>query len=133
LPSTDAYIATCNLPDPFIFEAGYQSANDLFDKHPDVTAVCCVSDPMALGAIKLYRQMGRSVPEDMSVVGYDDTYIARLTDPALTTLHQPLFEMGKGAVLMAHAMLNRLPVDPIHRIFETELIVRESAIPLLSN
>ena len=131
LPATTDYIATCNLPDPFVFEAGYAAANELYDKHPEVTAVCSVSDPMALGAIKLYRQMGKVVPEDVSIIGYDDTYIARLTDPALTTLHQPLFEMGKSAVLTAHGIINNLSVAPIHRAFETELVVRESVLALI--
>jgi LacI family transcriptional regulator len=129
LPSTDEFVATCNLPDPFVFEAGYVAANELYDKNPQITAVCCVSDPMALGAIKFYRQKGISVPDDMSVIGYDDTYIARLTDPALTTLHQPLFEMGKQAVTMAHAIVNNLPIQSIHKSFETELVVRESVKP----
>lgn len=130
LPATDENVAVCNLPDPFVFEAGYVAANELYDKNPKITAVCCVSDPMALGAIKFFRQKGLSVPEDVSVIGYDDTYIARLTDPALTTLHQPLFEMGKQAVIMAHSIVNNLPLATQHKSFETELVVRESVKPL---
>jgi DNA-binding LacI/PurR family transcriptional regulator len=130
LSASEDLIATCNLPDPFVFEAGYVAANELYDKNPKITAVCCVSDPMALGAIKFYRQKGMSVPQDMSVIGYDDTYIARLTDPALTTLHQPLFEMGKQAVIMAHAIINSLPLQSEHKSFETELVVRESVKPV---
>jgi LacI family transcriptional regulator len=94
LPANEDLVAICNLPDPFVFEAGYVAANELFDKNPKITAVCCVSDPMALGAIKFFRQKGKSVPVDISVIGYDDTYIARLTDPALTTLHQPSSRWG---------------------------------------
>jgi len=130
LPANEDLVAICNLPDPFVFEAGYVAANELFDKTPKITAVCCVSDPMALGAIKFFRQKGKSVPVDISVIGYDDTYIARLTDPALTTLHQPLFEMGKQAVVMAHSIVNNLPIQPAHKSFETELVVRESVNPL---
>ena len=48
---------------------------------PDLTAMCCVSDTMAIGVIKAVRHRGKSVPEDMSIVGFDDTYVARLADP----------------------------------------------------
>jgi DNA-binding LacI/PurR family transcriptional regulator len=76
--------------------------------------------------IKAVRHRGKSVPEDMSIVGFDDTYVARLADPSLTTLHQPLLEMGKASVSLAHAFLNKKPIEYLHRGFDVELIIRES-------
>jgi DNA-binding LacI/PurR family transcriptional regulator len=111
-------------------DAGYQLAKELLDRLPDLTAICCVSDTMAIGAIKAVRRKGLSVPGDVSIIGFDDTYVARLADPALTTLHQPLLEMGKAAVTSAYSILSKKPVEYMHMEFDVELIIREStAIP----
>jgi DNA-binding LacI/PurR family transcriptional regulator len=107
-------------------DAGYQLGKEIMEKIPDITAICCVSDTMAIGAIKAARHKGRSVPEEMSIVGFDDTYVARLADPSLTTLHQPLLEMGKASVTLAQAILNKKPIEYLHRGFDVELIIRES-------
>jgi LacI family transcriptional regulator len=113
-------------PDPFTMDAGYQNGRELMERIPDLTAICCVSDTMAIGVIKACRHKGWSVPDDLSIIGFDDTYVARLADPSLTTLHQPLLEMGKASVQMAHFILNKKPLDYLHRGFDVELIIRES-------
>jgi DNA-binding LacI/PurR family transcriptional regulator len=129
IPSNDQFVLHSNLiPDPFTFDAGYTAARVLLNRSPELTAICCVSDAMALGTMKAARQKGRKIPEDLSVTGFDDTFIARLSDPSLTTLRQPLFEMGQASVSLAHAVLNRQTIDPIHRGFETELVIRESTV-----
>jgi DNA-binding LacI/PurR family transcriptional regulator len=107
-------------------DAGYQVAKEVLENNPDITAICCVSDTMAIGVIKAVRHRGKSVPEDVSIIGFDDTYVARLADPSLTTLHQPLLEMGKASVALAHAYLNKKPIEYLHRGFDVELIIRES-------
>jgi DNA-binding LacI/PurR family transcriptional regulator len=81
---------------------------------------------MAIGVIKAIRHKGKSVPQDVSIVGFDDTYVARLADPSLTTLHQPLLEMGKSSVNIAHSILNGTPIEYMHRGFDVDLIIRES-------
>ena len=127
IPFLEDFVAYSHFrPDAFTMEAGFQLANGLLDKFPDLTAICCVSDTMAIGAIKAVRRKGRSVPEDVSIIGFDDTYVARLADPALTTLHQPLLEMGKSSVTIAYSILNKKPVEYLHRGFDVELIIRES-------
>ena len=127
IPFLEDFVAYSHFrPDAFTMEAGFQLANELLDKFPDLTAICCVSDTMAIGAIKAVRRKGRSVPEDVSIIGFDDTYVARLADPALTTLHQPLLEMGKSSVTIAYSILNKKPVEYLHRGFDVELIIRES-------
>ena len=113
-------------PDAFTMDAGYQVGRELLERIPDLTAICCVSDTMAIGVIKAVRHKGKSVPEDVSIVGFDDTYVARLADPSLTTLHQPLLEMGKASVSVAHNILNKKPIEYLHLGFDVELIIRES-------
>ncbi len=127
IPFQDYLVAYSHVrPDAFTMDAGYQLSKDLLDQFPDMTAICCVSDTMAIGVIKAARQKGRSVPADLSIIGFDDTYVARLADPSLTTLHQPLLEMGKSSVIIAHSILNKKNVEYLHRGFDVELIIRES-------
>ncbi len=127
IPFQEHFVAYSHFrPDAFTMDAGFQLANELLDRNPDLTALCCVADTMAIGAIKAVRRKGLSVPGDVSVIGFDDTYVARLADPALTTLHQPLLEMGKAAVGIAYSILSKKPVEYPHMDFDVELIIRES-------
>jgi DNA-binding LacI/PurR family transcriptional regulator len=127
IPYQDQFVAYSHFrPDAFTMDAGYQLGKELMDRFTDMTAICCVSDTMASGVIKAARQKGLMVPEDLSIIGFDDTYVARLADPSLTTLHQPLLEMGKASVILAHSFLNKKPIEYLHRGFDVELIIRES-------
>ena len=76
-------------------ESGAAAMRELLDRHPDLDAVFAASDPMALGAMRVLRRAGRRVPEDVAVIGFDDSTVARHTDPPLTTVHQPIEEMGR--------------------------------------
>ena len=71
---------------------------ELLDRAPDVTAVLAYNDLMAIGALRAVRRRGGSVPEDVSVVGFDDVALAAYVDPPLTTLSQSTAEMGYWAV-----------------------------------
>lgn len=82
----------------FLFESGMTAMAELFRKQPELTAVFAASDEMAVGAMTWLHQQGVSVPEQVSVMGYDDTQDAVMSYPALTTLHQPIEEMGSRAV-----------------------------------
>jgi len=89
------------------------------------TAVCCYNDMSALGAMRAIHQSGRRVPEDISVVGFDDLFLASYTQPRLTTVRQPMRRMG----LLAMESLFRLMSgedSAIKILVEAELIVRES-------
>lgn len=87
--------------------------------------IFCANDEMAVGAIKAFQQEGRSVPEDIGVVGFDDINIAQYIRPGLTTMRQPLYQMGTIAAHMAFDALNG--VTNIENVkLETELIERES-------
>ncbi|HEY5040290.1 MAG TPA: LacI family DNA-binding transcriptional regulator [bacterium] len=127
IPYQEEYVAYSHVKgDAFTMDAGHQLAKELMERVPDLTAICCVSDTMAIGVMKALRQKGKAVPEDISIVGFDDTYVARLADPSLTTLHQPLLEMGKASVQLTQSILNKKPVEYLHRAFDAELIIRES-------
>jgi hypothetical protein len=93
--------------------------------HP--TAILSMSDAMAVGAIRAARDRGISVPADMSVVGFDDIDLAALTDPPLTTVHQPIRQKGEEAVRLLLTLIDRRETTkPEHRRLDTRLIVRGS-------
>ena len=108
----------------YALEAGQASTNRLLDA--GATAIVCASDPLALGAIRAVRRAGLEVPTDVSVVGYDDSALMNSTDPALTTVRQPIEPMGRAAVDILARMINGDTVGDEELLFEPELVVRRS-------
>ena len=109
--------------------SGERSIRMLLDWHPEMDAVFACNDQMALGAMKVARQMGRRIPEDLAIVGFDDIPEAPYFFPALTTIHQDLSEMGREGVKQLICMINnpeKSSTDPIR--LQPELIVRESTL-----
>lgn len=76
-------------PGDFSEESGVRGMRELLDRAPDLDAVFAANDPMAAGALGVLRARGRRVPADVALVGFDDSPVSRLTDPPLTTVHQP--------------------------------------------
>ncbi|WP_460525822.1 LacI family DNA-binding transcriptional regulator [Flindersiella endophytica] len=111
----------------FSLEGGRAAAARLVGR--DVTAIVCASDVLALGAIRGVRRAGRDVPDDVSVIGYDDSALMNCTDPPLTTVRQPIEAMGRAAVdlLVAQILGTAAPGDEL--MFEPELVVRSSTAP----
>ena len=106
---------------------GQDGAARLMELPIPPTAIVAPNDMAAIGAITKLKELGRRVPEDVAVVGYDNIAIAEWYDPALTTVDQPHYQMGQRAM---QAMLKRLenPSDPAEVIkFETSLIIRRSS------
>ena len=93
------------------------------------TAVFAGSDETALGIIEAARSRGLRVPEDLSIVGFDDTSVARFASPPLTTVRQPLREMGAAALRRALRLAAGEKVDSYHVELATELVVRHSTAP----
>ena len=91
----------------------------------------CGSDIMALGAIRAARQRGLRVPQDFSVVGYDDSQLIAFTDPPLTTVRQPINAMAMAAVRALCDEIAGHPVSHAEYVFDPELVVRGSttAVP----
>jgi DNA-binding LacI/PurR family transcriptional regulator len=108
-------------------DLGYQITRRLLAKHEPFSAIFAFNDISAIGAIRALREKGLRVPEDVSVVGFDDIQSAAFQNPGLTTVRQPLRKMGKIA---AETVLRRITRDgadhPKEIIVEPELIVRES-------
>jgi LacI family transcriptional regulator len=102
---------------------------ELLDLPEPPTAIFAGSDETAVGVVEAARARGLRVPEDLSVVGFDDTQIARLSSPALTTVRQPLQEMGKVALRTAMRLARAEEVDSHHVELATELVLRQSTAP----
>ena len=94
------------------------------------TAIICGSDLMALGVIRAARARGLRVPEDLSVVGFDDSPLIAFTDPPLTTVRQPVGGMGKAAVSALVSEIRGAKVSRTELLFHPELIVRGSTGPV---
>jgi DNA-binding LacI/PurR family transcriptional regulator len=95
-----------------------------------ITAIICASDVLALGAIRAARRLGLSVPEDVSVVGFDDSQFMNCTDPPLTTVRQPIVAMGNAAVALLVTQVSGSEVPTEEMLFEPELVVRGSTGPM---
>ncbi|HEX5569324.1 MAG TPA: substrate-binding domain-containing protein, partial [Streptomyces sp.] len=108
----------------YTLEGGQAAATALIER--DCTAIVCASDMMALGAIRAARQLGRSVPEDVSVIGFDDSPLIAFTDPPLTTIRQPVTAMGQAAVRALLEEVGGTPAPHSEFVFLPELVVRGS-------
>jgi DNA-binding LacI/PurR family transcriptional regulator len=110
----------------FTRESGAAAMGQLLDDDPRLDAVFVASDLMADGALRALRHAGRRVPDDVAVVGFDDIEVARYTEPPLTTVRQPVFDIGREMVLLMLRLSADRPNGP-PVILPTELVIRESA------
>jgi DNA-binding LacI/PurR family transcriptional regulator len=110
----------------FTRESGIAAMRQLLDDDPGLDAVFAASDLMASGALRALRQAGRRVPDDVAVIGFDDNDIARYTEPALTTVRQPIVDIGRT---MARQLLRIAGGETVEAatVLPIELVVRESA------
>jgi DNA-binding LacI/PurR family transcriptional regulator len=109
----------------YSYAAGATAMRELLAASPDIDAVFAASDLLAAGALAELRRAGRRVPDDVAVGGFDDSRIARETDPPLTTIRQPLERVSRDMVDVLLRLIRREPVSS--RVLPTELVVRESA------
>lgn len=118
---------------PMAPEIGYKPMRALLDKTRNFTAVFCFNDIAAIGAIRALHDAGLNVPGDVSVVGFDDILSASYFSPALTTIRQPLTEMGRlGAKVLLERIADREKPFESEIVLEPELVVRESTGPARS-
>lgn len=99
----------------------------LLDRRPDVDAVFATSDLMATGVLRALRRTGRHVPGDVAVIGFDDAPLARHTSPPLTTVRQPVEDIGARAIQELLGLIGGGEASPRQEVLATELIVRASA------
>lgn len=112
-------------PADFTEAGGAAAMARLLERCPDIDAVFAESDNMAAGAVRTLKAAGRTVPGDVAVVGFDDLPIARTTDPALTTVHQPVQALGQEMAKMLLGLMDGERPTPL--LLPTHLVVRESA------
>ncbi|GAA4061289.1 LacI family DNA-binding transcriptional regulator [Nonomuraea soli] len=112
----------------FALEGGQAVTNRLVKR--GITGIICASDVLALGAIRAVRRLGLSVPEDVSVVGYDDSAFMNCTHPPLTTVRQPLESIGRTAVTLLVSQIDGAVASTEELLFEPELVVRGSTGPV---
>lgn len=108
----------------FSLEGGHAAALRLIAH--DVTGIICASDPLALGTIRAARRGGLTVPEQLSVIGYDDSAFMSCTAPPLTTVRQPIEAIGRAAVEMLAGQIEGSPVSADELFFEPEMVARGS-------
>ncbi|GGO71510.1 LacI family DNA-binding transcriptional regulator [Nonomuraea cavernae] len=111
----------------FSEESGASAMRELLDRHPRLDAVFTASDLMAVGAMRVLKAAGRSVPGDVAVVGFEDSKAALHTDPPLTTVHQPTEAMGRQMAQLLVARINGEELRQPVVILDTYLVRRESA------
>jgi DNA-binding LacI/PurR family transcriptional regulator len=114
-------------PGGFSTTEGYDATRRLLERRPDVDAIVAGSDLAAIGAIRAVEQSGRRVPEDVAVVGFDDFREAAEHVPALTTVRQPMDEIGATMARLLLARLDGTETDPRGVVLPVELVVRRSA------
>ena len=113
----------------FSIDSGYEMMKEVFDKLHLVGAVFAGDDLIALGAIKKIEEIGYHMPDDISIVGFDDIYLSRFLKPPLTTVGQPVHKMGEiAAKLLLKRMNNYQDFTPEKIVIKGNLIIRRSVI-----
>ncbi|MEE8391967.1 MAG: LacI family DNA-binding transcriptional regulator [Anaerolineae bacterium] len=114
----------------FQYESGYQAAHQLLSMSDPPTAIFACNDLMAIGAIRAALELGRQVPADLSVIGFDDVPLASFANPPLTTIVQPKYEIGTVATTMLLERMRDLDMPPHRRVLDTSLLIRQSTAPV---
>lgn len=114
----------------FTLKAGFIGALKMLAIADRPTALFCENDEMAIGALKRIREQGLRVPEDISLVGFDDIPMANYCDPPLTTISQPAEAFGEKAVEMLIMLIDKKPIPERHVVLPFELTPRASSAPL---
>lgn len=111
------------------FAAGARAMTSLLSLPIPPTAVFCHSDVMAIGAMQQAKRLGFRVPQDISIIGFDDIEFAEYCDPALTTMSQPRYDIGQQAMLLLLKILKGNHIQIGSRLLDAKLVLRESVAP----
>jgi DNA-binding LacI/PurR family transcriptional regulator len=127
-------VASAGISDPgmiaygdFTGLSGEQATFRLLDHRRHLDAIFAASDLMAVGALRALRRTGRRVPEDIAVIGFDDSPLAQHAEPSLSSVHQPLEAMAARMTRELLAIIATPARAPVHAILDTELVLRDSA------
>jgi DNA-binding LacI/PurR family transcriptional regulator len=110
----------------WLHRSGYEKTKLLLERNKQFTAIFAQNDRIARGAIHALYEAGLRVPEDVSVIGYDDIPEAEFSDPPLTTIRQPASEIGQAATKLLIQMIEDSSIAPMQIMFDTTIVVRSS-------
>jgi len=110
----------------FTIESGVLCMNHLLESQKEIDAVFCVCDSVAFGAMKVIKASGRKIPDDISVAGFTNEPMAELVEPALTTMNQPVYEIGETAARLLFAQFEDPDLPAELCVMETDIVVRNS-------
>ncbi len=108
-------------------EVAYEKAADLLKLKDRPTAIFCSDDYMALGVIEQIKHHGLSIPKDIAVIGFDNIEIGEFSRPSLTTIEQPMYEIGRTSVQLLLDLISQKCTPPIRKTLGTKLVIRDSA------
>jgi LacI family transcriptional regulator len=123
------------LPGEFAFDAGEIAAEKMLTGPNPPTAIFACNDDMALAVLAVAQRLGIRVPQDLSVTGFDDTPMSHMTWPQITTVRQPVREIGRVAadLIITHSPRRNGWPDPMpNRLMDLELVIRQSSGPVAS-
>ncbi len=106
--------------------SAYEASLKLLNENPFITAMVCFSDQLAFGAYKAIQELGRNVPDDLAVVGFDDVEMASIVSPSLTTVQVPRYEMGQTAMELLLRSMNGEEESIPGEYSKTQLVIRKS-------
>ncbi|AZO96309.1 LacI family DNA-binding transcriptional regulator [Halocella sp. SP3-1] len=114
----------------YSFKSGKRAAAQLLQLKSRPTAIFCISDRVALGAISQAKEMGVRVPEDLTIIGFDDVEDTMMFHPYITTVAQPCYEIGRRAAYMLYGQMTKQKITQKELLLKHELIIRESSAPI---
>ena len=130
----DSGIAICDeiiTEGDFTIESGVSCMNRLLESPKKIDAVFCVCDSVAFGAMKVIKASGRKIPDDISVAGFTNEPMAELVEPSLTTVNQPVYEIGESAARMLFAQFNDPDLPAELCVLDTSIVIRKSTKSVL--
>lgn len=114
------------LEEVFSIESGYRMMNQILEKEHLPTAVIASSDPIAIGALRALNDRRVRVPEEISLMGFDDTSLSAFTSPPLTTIHAPAYDMGNFGANILYNILKLQPATAMKIQLPCQLRIRQS-------
>jgi LacI family transcriptional regulator len=128
LPNDESYVAEGD----WMPNSGERALKELLERHPEIDGVFASNDRMALGALRAARELGRDVPADMAVIGFDDISDAAFFQPPLSTIHQDMVEVGRRAVRklreVIEAKRGETEIQPDTTWLRPEIVIRRSSL-----
>jgi DNA-binding LacI/PurR family transcriptional regulator len=104
-----------------------RATTELLSRHPELTAIFCYNDLIAIGALQAAQALGRKVPDDLAIIGCDDIFMGEIVSPKLTTIRVNKNQMGSVAVELLLSMLEDETSPGKSALLDVELVVRDSA------